>query len=210
MCPLHVLADANAAVDLQIRLVEDSDCEDEGRPNAEPQQQQEPAPAKAMHVELQEQPSTTAPSPVAAPTTNVTTKAGQPVGKENAEQQQPGTSSKPKKQRRPLGEILSNKNVNAPAAVPSAADPPVKQPAVVAAVAAAEAAATAANTAAGCSGLAAAEAAAAAEAVGNWPQENAANYRLRAVVRHKGPLASSGHFVSDVKSNQVRRVWVYV
>lgn len=34
-------------------------------------------------------------------------------------------------------------------------------------------------------------------------QENAALYRLHAVVRHKGPLASSGHFVADVQSQEV-------
>jgi uncharacterized UBP type Zn finger protein len=45
-------------------------------------------------------------------------------------------------------------------------------------------------------------AAAAAQAAGAWPQQSAALYQLRAVVRHKGPLASSGHFVSEVLSDQ--------
>jgi hypothetical protein len=35
-------------------------------------------------------------------------------------------------------------------------------------------------------------------------QAQAASYRLHAVVRHKGPLASSGHFVADVLHAKVR------
>eukprot|EP00775_Hariotina_reticulata_P005407 gene5407-5640_t len=37
------------------------------------------------------------------------------------------------------------------------------------------------------------------------PVESAAAYQLHAVVRHKGPLASSGHFVSDVLNSQVSK-----
>ena len=35
-------------------------------------------------------------------------------------------------------------------------------------------------------------------------QSQVARYDLSAVVRHKGPLASSGHFVADVKNSKVR------
>jgi hypothetical protein len=34
-------------------------------------------------------------------------------------------------------------------------------------------------------------------------QAQVAGYELSAVVRHKGPLASSGHFVADVKNSKV-------
>jgi hypothetical protein len=39
---------------------------------------------------------------------------------------------------------------------------------------------------------------------GNLLQSQVAEYDLSAVVRHKGPLASSGHFVADVKNSKVR------
>ncbi|GBF94656.1 hypothetical protein Rsub_07392 [Raphidocelis subcapitata] len=40
-------------------------------------------------------------------------------------------------------------------------------------------------------------------------QEHAALYRLRAVVRHKGPLASSGHFVADVQTQEDPTLWIH-
>lgn len=190
---------------LQGRLVEDSDCEDHAQLDADfdqsQQQQQQPTTPQPMEVDLLVQP----PSDVAAVTTvSSAVKSIAPVAdKENANQlQHAGASGKPSKQRRPFGKILSDVNTNVPAVLApnSALEPPVKQAGVAAAVAASQAAA--ASAAALDSGdLAAVEAAAAAEAVGHWPQEDAAMYKLRAVVRHKGPLASSGHFVSDVKSN---------
>jgi hypothetical protein len=116
-------------------------------------------------------------------------------------------SSKPK--RAPFGEILAT-NILKPSVATGAgaADPPGKQPAVAVAAATAAAAAAAAEAVelTGQAGrreeTALATEAAAAVAV-SWPQESAAVYQLHAVVRHKGPLASSGHFISDVLNSQV-------
>jgi hypothetical protein len=205
---------------LQVRLVEDSDCEDgdgkaastaansieQAAPTAAADEE---ADLNPMQVDQPEQPTA-----AAAAADNK-----QQLGKENKDEQQQqlgaagaaATRSKPK--RRPLGEVLCSRDAaransilgTSPAAAAPAA--PLKQSNVAAAVAASAAAAAAAadvhgNGSGQAGELEAVHAAAAAQAAGAWPQQSAALYRLRAVVRHKGPLASSGHFVSEVLSDQ--------
>jgi hypothetical protein len=194
----------------QVWLVEDSDCEDEDG-KAAPSACDTTTPAAAavagddpdsMQVDPAEQ----------LPTAAAAARNHQLLGKENQdEQQQHGAAATcSKSKRRPLGEVLcsrdaarANSSRGSILATADAADAPVKQPNQAAAVAASEAAAAASSGGGDQTGeLEAVHAAAAAQAAGAWPQQSAALYQLRAVVRHKGPLASSGHFVSEVLSDQ--------